>query len=139
MVSAVEAAADDRGLPAAPEARVDDVVEDRSERVLQPEVEEVLVAGEQLALPQEDLFGTRLSARQIDLIARPRELAEEIDREALEQADVRAAVQPEGVLAWIREVLLKVELRVRAPPGLTQAETHFGPLIQQLRAQLPED
>src|SRR5688572_18816567 len=70
-----------------PESRIDDVVEDRSERVRDPETHEVTIVGGELPLLNEDLLGRGFSARQVQLIACPRDLAEDVERKSLEQPD----------------------------------------------------
>src|SRR5689334_9241428 len=124
---------------AAAEPRIDDVVEDRSEGVAEAEVHVVLVAGQQLPLPQQNFLRARFAARKIDLIARARELAEEVDRESLEQPDAREALDPERVLRRVGEVLTKVELRVGVAPGLAHAQPDLRVVIGQLVARLAED
>src|SRR5262245_49606854 len=123
----------------AAEARVDDVVVDRAERVGDAEVEEVAVAGRQLPLPHEDLFGRRLAFRQVDLIARARDLAEHVERKPLEQPHVGVTERADAVLVGLGEILRKIHRRERAAPGLAHAERGLQPVIDELLGGLAED
>ena len=91
------------------------------------------------ALAEEDLLGARLAARQVDLIARPGELAEHVEAEPLDDAEVAAAEEPERVLRRLIEVLRKAELRAGAAPGLAQAQPDFRAVVHQLVFHLAVD
>src|SRR5438034_11567049 len=102
VVRAIRGSEIEEDAPSAPpESRIDDVVEDRSEGIVDAEVEEVLVAREELALAEEDVLGGGGTLRQVDLIPRARVLAEHVEREPIEQPDVRTAENAERVLCHI--------------------------------------
>src|SRR5688572_29665014 len=74
-------------LAAVPEARVDDVVEERSEAVAHAEGEAELVAALELAHAQQHFLRRRAAARQRELIVLPRGESLEVDRQAADDAE----------------------------------------------------
>jgi hypothetical protein len=64
-------------------------------------------------LAGEDLFEARALGRQVDLVAEPLVAAEEVQAEALEEAQVRVGEKRPPVVLPVVEVLLRTLLRPR--------------------------
>src|SRR5262249_19431192 len=63
---------------AATEPRVHHIIEDRSKRVRDAEVDEVLIARRELALAYEDFLGRGFAAGKVDLVAGTRQIREDV-------------------------------------------------------------
>src|SRR5205809_5316969 len=114
---------DDREPSARPaEARVHDVVEDRSEAVAEPEIHEVRVRRRQLAQSQQTIGVAQIPARQVELVAHQGYLTEEKERESLEQSKVETVEEDQVSLADVVRVNRTLERAADRSPRLLEIE-----------------
>ena len=89
----------------AAESRIDGAVEDGSKAVVNAEVHVVAITGGALLQPQQDFFGGGLILSKSYLISDFVVLAEDIEREPLEKANVGIAVERKSIAIQLIQVL----------------------------------
>src|SRR4029079_14383797 len=119
--------------------RVHHAIKDRPEAVARAEEHPIAVVGLELLQPQQDL---RLRGRALperDLIEDPFVLREHVEREALEQADVRVPEHRRAVAVQVVQLLREVRVDVQRTPWLTQPERGIEKVLRNGLAHLVED
>ena len=92
----------------AAESRIDGAVEDGSKAVVNAEVHVVAITGGALLQPQQDFFGGGLILSKSYLISDFVVLAEDVEREPLEKANVGIAVERKSIAIHVIQVLRDV-------------------------------
>src|SRR5688572_12802204 len=94
-----------RSVAAVAEPGIDDVVEERPERVADADGDVHLVPTLELAQPQQHLFRRGAPPWQRQLVADPRRLRVELDRETAHNAQRQFSVDLETILAAVVKIL----------------------------------
>src|SRR5688500_3119817 len=94
-----------RSVAAVAEPGLDDVVEQRPDRVADADGDVYLVPTLELAQPQQHLFRRGAPPWQRQLVAAPRRLRVELDRETADKAHRQASVDLEAILAAVVQIL----------------------------------
>src|SRR5258706_15452886 len=112
------------------ESRIDDVVEDRSERITQPNAREITVRARKLPLTHQDVLVAQLAFREIYLVVEKRNAKISVQVESLEQADAERIEKVGAPLCEIVEICRAFERRADRSPRLLQIERHRYCLIR---------
>ena len=110
-------------LPASPEARVDDVVEHRTETVAKPETESCLVVRLKLATPQKDFLEVGTTLRQIELIVDELHPTADLDGQPLRDPKRDRPIELKAVALKIVQVLRCIDPHIHLSPGLSHFVT----------------